>query len=121
VADRHWAGRTERAFAYADLLAAGARLEFGSDAPVSPLDPWLAIASAVSRTDDDRPAWHPEQRLSVPDALVAAARGRRLIRVGDPADLVVVDVDPLKADAETLRTMPVHATMTDGRWTHGPY
>jgi predicted amidohydrolase YtcJ len=121
VADRHWAGRTERAFAYADLLAAGARLEFGSDAPVSPLDPWLAIASAVSRTDDDRPAWHPEQRLSVPDALVAAARGRRLIRVGDPADLVVVDVDPLKADTDTLRTMPVHATMTDGRWTHGPY
>ncbi|MET7972358.1 amidohydrolase [Streptomyces mirabilis] len=121
VADRHWAGRTERAFAYADLLAAGARLEFGSDAPVSPLDPWLAIASAVSRTDDERPPWHPEQRLSVPDALVAAARGRRLIRVGDPADLVVVDVDPLDADTGTLRTMPVHATMTDGRWTHGPY
>ncbi|WP_019071036.1 amidohydrolase [Streptomyces hokutonensis] len=121
VADRHWAGRTERAFAYGDLLAAGARLEFGSDAPVSPLDPWLAIASAVSRTDDERPAWHPEQRLSVPDALVAAARGRRLIRVGDPADLVVVDVDPLDADPDTLREMPVHATMTNGRWTHGPY
>ncbi len=121
VADRHWAGRTERAFAYGDLLAAGARLEFGSDAPVSPLDPWLAIASAVSRTDDERPAWHPEQRLSVPDALVAAARGHRLIRVGDPADLVVVDVDPLDADPDTLRAMPVHATMTNGRWTHGTY
>ncbi|MDV9173777.1 amidohydrolase [Streptomyces sp. W16] len=121
VADRHWAGRTGRAFPYGDLLAAGARLEFGSDAPVSPLDPWLAIASAVSRTDDERPAWHPEQRLSVPDALVAAARGRRLIRVGDPADLVVVDVDPLDVDPDTLRAMPVHATMTNGRWTHGPY
>ncbi|MEU6816708.1 amidohydrolase family protein [Streptomyces sp. NPDC046860] len=121
VADHHWAGRTGRAFAYADLLAAGARLEFGSDAPVSPLDPWLAIASAVTRTDDARPAWHPEQRLSVPDALVAAARGRRGIRVGGTADLVVVDVDPLAADAGTLRAMPVHATMTDGRWTHGPY
>ncbi|MCS0605565.1 amidohydrolase [Streptomyces sp. LP11] len=121
VADRHWAGRTGRAFAYADLLAAGARLEFGSDAPVSPLDPWLAIASAVSRTHDDRPAWHPEQRLSVPDALAASARGRRLVRVGDAADLVVVDVDPLTADAATLRAMPVHATMTAGRWTHGPY
>ncbi|MEU6496828.1 amidohydrolase family protein [Streptomyces sp. NPDC046984] len=121
VADRHWAGRTERAFAYADLLAAGARLEFGSDAPVSPLDPWLAIASAVTRTDDERPAWHPEQRLTVRDALVAAARGRRLVRVGDPADLVVVDVDPLTAAPEVLRGMPVHATMTDGRWTHGPY
>ncbi|MET7656203.1 MULTISPECIES: amidohydrolase [unclassified Streptomyces] len=121
VADRHWAGRTGRAFAYADLLAAGARLEFGSDAPVSPLDPWLAVASAVGRTDDERPAWHPEQRLRVPDALVAAARGRRLIRVGDPADLVVVDVDPAEAGTDTLRAMPVHATMTDGRWTHGPY
>ncbi|MFJ9899216.1 amidohydrolase [Streptomyces sp. NPDC091280] len=121
VADRHWAGRTERAFAYRDLLAAGARLEFGSDAPVSPLDPWLAIASAVSRTHDERPAWHPEQRLSVRDALVAAARGRRRIRVGDPADLVVVDTDPLDADPDTLRGMPVHATMTNGRWTHGPY
>ncbi|MER5585609.1 amidohydrolase family protein [Streptomyces asoensis] len=121
VADRHWAGRTARAFAYADLLAAGARLEFGSDAPVSPLDPWLAVASAVGRTDDGRPAWHPEQCLTVPDALVAAARGRRLVRVGDPADLVLVDVDPARADTDTLRTMPVHATMTDGRWTHGPY
>ncbi|MGY4924729.1 amidohydrolase [Streptomyces sp. 900105755] len=121
VADRYWAGRTSRAFAYAGLLAAGARLEFGSDAPVSPLDPWLAVASAVTRTDDDRPAWHPEQRLPVPDALAAAARGRRLIRVGDPADLVVVDVDPLTAAPDTLRAMPVHATMTAGRWTHGPY
>ncbi|MEU8574239.1 amidohydrolase [Streptomyces asoensis] len=121
VADRHWAGRTARAFAYADLLAAGARLEFGSDAPVSPLDPWLAVASAVGRTDDGRPAWHPEQCLTVPDALVAAARGRRLVRVGDPADLVLVDVDPVRAGTDTLRTMPVHATMTDGRWTHGPY
>ncbi|MEU6198926.1 amidohydrolase [Streptomyces sp. NPDC047061] len=121
VADRYWAGRTGRAFAYADLLAAGARLEFGSDAPVSPLDPWLAIASAVARTDDGRPAWHPEQRLPVRDALAAAARGRRLIRVGDPADLVVVDADPSAADPDTLRAMPVHATMTAGRWTHGPY
>ncbi|MFK0158006.1 amidohydrolase [Streptomyces sp. NPDC090493] len=121
VADRYWAGRTSRAFAYADLLAAGARLEFGSDAPVSPLDPWLAVASAVTRTDDGRPAWHPEQRLPVREALAAAARGRRLIRVGDPADLVVVDVDPLTAGPDTLRALPVHATMTAGRWTHGPY
>ncbi|MFI1396040.1 amidohydrolase [Streptomyces sp. NPDC020681] len=118
VADRHWPGRTGRAFAYADLLASGARLELGSDAPVSPLDPWVGIASAVSRTDDDRPAWHPEQELPLHAALTAAARGRRLIRVGDTADLVIVDTDPLTADAPTLREMPVHATMLAGRWTY---
>ncbi|NGO10580.1 amidohydrolase [Streptomyces sp. HC44] len=121
VADRYWAGRTERAFPYADLLAAGARLELGSDAPVAPLDPWMSIASAVSRTSDDRPSWHPEQELPVREALTAAARGRHLIRVGDDADLAIVDTDPLEADAHTLRDMPVHATMLAGTWTHGPY
>lgn len=120
IADRHWAGRTHRAFAYADLLAAGARLELGSDAPVAPLDPWLTIASAVTRTRDDRPSWHPEQRLPLVEALAGACRGRRLIRVGDRADLVVVDTDPLTADPHTLRRMPVHATMVAGAWTHVP-
>ncbi|WP_372487920.1 amidohydrolase family protein [Streptomyces guryensis] len=121
VADRHWTGRTGRAFAYGDLLASGARLEFGSDAPVSPLDPWLGIAAAVHRTDDGRPAWHPEQRVPVAAALAASARGRAQLRAGDAADLVVVDVDPSEADTRTLQEMPVHATMLGGRWTHGPH
>ncbi|MBQ0826428.1 amidohydrolase [Streptomyces tagetis] len=120
IADRHWAGRTHRAYAFADLLAAGAELELGSDAPVAPLDPWLTIASAVTRTGDGRPPWHPEQRIPVRAALTASCRGRRLVRVGDPADLVVTDADPLTADPDTLRAMPVHATMVAGTWTHPP-
>ncbi|MFF7332222.1 amidohydrolase family protein [Streptomyces sp. NPDC008150] len=119
VADRHWAGRTGRAFPYRDLLDAGARLEFGSDAPVAPLDPWRAIAAAVHRSADDRPSWHPEQEIPVRDALTAACGGRRLVRVGDRADLAVVDTDPLTADAAALRAMPVHATLLAGRWTYG--
>ncbi|AXK35014.1 amidohydrolase [Streptomyces armeniacus] len=118
VADRHWHGRTHRAFAYGDLLAAGARLEFGSDAPVAALDPWVTLANAVSRTDDGRPAWHPEQRLPVADALAASARGRRTVSTGDRADLVVVDADPLTADDATLRRMPVYGTLVAGVWTH---
>ncbi|MFJ9029438.1 amidohydrolase [Streptomyces sp. NPDC102274] len=118
VADRYWHGRTHRAFPFADLLAAGAALELGSDAPVAPLDPWRSIANAVARTDDARPAWHPEQRLSVAQALAASARGRRSVRVGDRADLVVVDVDPLTADLAVLRDMPVYGAMLAGAWTH---
>jgi predicted amidohydrolase YtcJ len=120
VADRHWAGRTHRAYAFADLLAAGAVLALGSDAPVATLDPWLTMASAVTRTGDERPPWHPEQRIPVADALAGSSRGQRLIRVGDRADLVVTDADPLTADARTLREMPVHATLLAGAWTHGP-
>ncbi|MEU8640188.1 amidohydrolase family protein [Amycolatopsis sp. NPDC048633] len=118
VADRHWYGRTSRAFPYRSLLDSGARLEFGSDAPVAPLDPWDGIASAVSRTDDDRPAWHPEQALSFPDALAASSGGRRGVSVGDVADLMVTAADPSALSAPDLRTLPVTATVLGGHVTH---
>ncbi|WP_026360615.1 amidohydrolase [Amycolatopsis nigrescens] len=118
VADRYWAGRTEQAFPYAALLDAGVRLEFGSDAPVAPLDPWDGIASAITRTDDDRPPWHPEQALSLPDALRAAARGRDQIRVGDAADLLITAVDPADLAPADLRQIPVTATFLAGHPTH---
>lgn len=121
VAERYWPGRTAHAFAFADLAATGARLEFGSDAPVAPLDPWLGVAAAVSRTGDDgRPPWHPEQELPLDVALAATARGRSRIRVGDPADLVVVDDDPAELTPKELASASVFGTLVAGRWTHRP-
>ena len=117
VAETHWKGRTGRAYPYRSLLEAGATLEFGSDAPVAPLDPWDGIASAVFRTDDDRPAWHPEQALSVAEALAASSRGRRLA-VGAVADLVIVAEDPGKVSAASLRDIPVLGTLLGGEWTY---
>jgi predicted amidohydrolase YtcJ len=118
VADRHWSGRTDRAFAYGSLHAAGARLELGSDAPVSPLDPRMAIADAVFRTDDDRPAWHPEQSIPLDVAFAAAAAGRATVTVGDPADLAVIGGDPRDFDRDALRTMPILTTTVGGAVTH---
>lgn len=122
VADRLWAGRTERAFAYGSLHAAGARLALGSDAPVAPLDPWVALAAAVHRTADDRDRWHPEQEIDravalgasfgvVPGSVAAVTEGAR-------ADLVLTDADPTACDPATLREMPVAGTLVGGRWTH---
>lgn len=118
VADRHWAGRTGRAFAFASLAAAGVRLALGSDAPVAPLDPWVAVSAAVERTRDGREPWHPEQRLDLLTALGASTDGQPLtLAVGAPADLCVVDADPL-AGAAPLRDLPVSGTLLAGRWTH---
>lgn len=117
VADRHWPGRTDRAFPYGDLLRHGATLRFGSDAPVAPLDPWLTIAAAVHRSGDERPPWHPEQHVPVAAALEASTRGRCIPRPGDDADLVVTDLDPLSASVDALRAMPVSGTLLAGRWT----
>jgi predicted amidohydrolase YtcJ len=137
IADRHWAGRTGRAFPYGALDDAGAALALGSDAPVAPLDPWIAIAAAVSRSRDGRASWHPEQRIGLRTALEASTDRRGLVPVvGDPADLVVLDADPIAvgrevgaggaadgdatadAAAEALRQLPVAATLLAGRWTH---
>lgn len=91
-----WPGHAERAFAFRWLLDAGVPLTLGSDAPVSPLDPWLAVDAAVRRTGDDRPAWHPEQALTRQEALAASVDGRR-VAPGAPGDLVLLDDDPLAA------------------------
>jgi predicted amidohydrolase YtcJ len=117
VADRYWAGRTDRAFPLRSLRDAGATVLLGSDAPVSPLDPWRTIAAAVGRSRDGREPWHPEQAIGAAEAIAASTR--TTIDVGQPADLVVTDRDPLASGADELRDMPVFATVLGGRFTHG--
>lgn len=112
VADLYWAGRTGRAFAFRSLLDAGVRLRFGSDAPVAPLDPWVTMAAAVTRSRDGREPWHPEQAITPLEALAASTHHIA-------GDLVVVERDPMVG--ENLRDMPVFATMVAGEWTHGPW
>ncbi|MPY86100.1 MAG: amidohydrolase family protein, partial [Actinophytocola sp.] len=43
--------RSLASYAWADLAAAGARVAFGSDAPVETLDPIAGIRAATTRTD----------------------------------------------------------------------
>ena len=122
--DRDLAGtlwQHQRAISHpiASLLAAGIALRFGSDAPVAPLDPWQTIAAAVHRTGDERAAWHPEERVPVEAALRASShRGDTDIELAGAADLVICGADPLTADREQLRRMPVAATLLGGRVTH---
>ena len=118
LADRYWAGRTDRAFVLDALAASGATLRFGSDAPVAALDPWVAMSAAVSRSRDGREPWHPEQRITPAVAWTASTGGRLAAAAGDVADLVVTEHDPLSADGDALRTMPVAATLVAGRFTH---
>ncbi|WP_425953649.1 amidohydrolase [Xylanimonas sp. McL0601] len=77
----------------ADLASAGIPLAFGSDAPVTPLDPWEAVRAAVAHGDES-------QRLSGRAAFRAHTRGGwRLagldgtgageLTVGAPAHLAV--------------------------------
>jgi len=125
VTEACWPDRAGRCFAFRWMLDAGVRMAFGSDAPVSPLDPWLAIAAAVHRSADEREAWHPEQALSPREALAASVDGRGSVRAGMPADLVLLDADPLDPtgtpaeQAARLREMPVAVTFVAGEPVFG--
>jgi predicted amidohydrolase YtcJ len=116
LVDRHWAEQTAIGYPLASLRDAGAQLRFGSDAPVAELDPWHAISAAVSRTDDDRAAWHPEERITVDQALEASVRSS--LRPGEPADIVLCAADPRAATGEGLRSMPIVSTLLAGYVTH---
>jgi predicted amidohydrolase YtcJ len=117
VTDAMWADRAANAFPFGALERAGARLVLGSDAPVADLDPWVAIAAAVGRTDDSRAPWQLDNALTV-DSALAATYAFPAIEEGRHGDVVAVDMDPREASAEVLRTMPVALTMCAGRVTH---
>lgn len=120
--DALWSAQTATPYPLRALRDAGANLLFGSDAPVSPMDPWIQMAAAVFRSDDDRAPWRPEQAVDARTALAASTEGGAadpaVILPGHVADLAVVAHDPLQAGRDDLREMPVHATLLAGRLTH---
>ena len=129
LADRLWGDKTERAYPYRSLRDAGACLVNGSDAPIEELDPLQGIVAGVLRTMDERDPWHPEQAVTVEDALRATTvnpawlagdeRRRGRLVPGMLADLVVLDRDPVACPAEELPDVQVVATMLGGRWIFG--
>lgn len=123
VTERCWPDRADRCFAFRAMLDAGVTLVLGSDAPVAPLDPWLALAAAVHRSDDDRAPWHPEQAIGAAEALAASTDRQGTISPGSRGDVVILDDDPLGGTGSTadvaahLRRIRVAATFVGGRPT----
>jgi predicted amidohydrolase YtcJ len=130
LADRLWGATTSLPYAYRSLLDSGAVLVNGSDAPIEELDPLEGLRAGILRTLDVREAWHPEQSVTVEEALVASTGApawltrdehrRGKLVPGFFADLVVLDRDPLTCEPEELTDLRVVATMLGGTWTHNP-
>lgn len=122
LTDSIWAPQTAQPYPLRSLAETGANLLFGSDAPVSPLDPWAAMAAAVYRTRDGREPWQAHQSVPAAVALGASTHGGSAnparLEPGAPADLAVCAHDPLSATHDELRGMAVAATLLQGRLTH---
>jgi hypothetical protein len=120
--------RIRTTYAFRSLLDADARVAFGSDWSVAPMDPLLGIHAAVTRRtiDGANPGgWVPQERITVEEALRAYtsegayavfAEGRRgTIRPGYDADLVVLDRDLTRVAPEALDQARVRRTIVGGR------
>jgi predicted amidohydrolase YtcJ len=126
-----WRGRQERAYAWRSLVATGAHLAAGSDAPVEAVNPWLGIFAAVHRRlpSDARGDWRPDQALTAVEALSAYTLGpaRAIgaadeghLRAGARADLAVLScsLETLLAADERLADVRSILTLVDGVETH---
>lgn len=102
-ASRLGAMRAGSLMPFADLAQAGVPLAFGSDTPVTPVDPWQGVRAATRHED-------PDQRISAGAAFRAHTRGGwRLagldhtgagqLRVGAPAHLAVWRAERLGVQA----------------------
>ncbi len=121
VAERLWPGRGGRCFPLRWMLDEGVDVVLGSDAPVSPLDPWQAVAAAVHRGIDGDDAWHPEQSITAREALTSSTDGWGTVAPGHPGDLLLLSADPLAGDSDAdhaahLRTMAEQVLTT---WVAG--
>ncbi len=124
--------RAAHTYTFRALLDAGARLAFGSDAPVADPSPWLGLHAAVVRQRPERagmPPWYGAQRITLDEALHAytlapaeAAGWQRTIgslRIGARADLILLDRDLFALSSEAvaagaLAQAQVRLTLFDG-------
>ncbi|MDE2563561.1 MAG: amidohydrolase family protein [Sphingomonadales bacterium] len=119
--------RLKGAYAWHSMLAAGAHLAFGSDAPVEWPDPWAGIAAAISRQGPDGEpfgGWQPQEIVTREQALAAYTTGAAWagfaegkfgrLAPGYRADFIFVDTDPMLATPGEIRKTKVLETWIGG-------
>jgi len=115
----------EGAYVWRSLLASGAVISNGTDAPVEDIDPIPSFYATVTRKMKDGRAFYPEQRLSREEALrtytlsgaYAAFQENLLgsLKAGKLADITVLSKDILTVPEEEILAAEVLLTIVGGR------
>jgi hypothetical protein len=115
--------RWQYAFAWKALREAGARLVFGTDWPVSAIDPLWSLQSAITRgrwndaMPDNRQSLHQSLHSYTADGAYAGfMEGKTgVLKEGMLADICVLPVDLAKTDPATYKGITPRMTVCDGR------
>ncbi|MFO7697452.1 MAG: amidohydrolase [Anaerolineae bacterium] len=128
MATRRWGSRCGYAYPWRSLSDYGARLAFGTDAPVEQLNPLAGLYAAMTRRRPGQrinDAWYPEQCLTLSQALIAytwgsayAAGGERergSLSRGKWGDVTVLSGALYDDDPEALLSLQVDYTIVGGQ------
>jgi len=132
--DMRWAGlrigpdRSKGAYAWASLQKSGARLAFGTDYPVEPLNPMRGLYACVTRElpDGGPPGgWQPQEKISLDDCIRAYTSGSAYaqfeegkkgeLKAGEYADFIVLSDDLTKIPPQQYTKTTVLLTVVGGR------
>lgn len=120
--------RCRGAYAWKRLLDTGARLAFGTDWSVEPIDPLEGLYAAVTRKDragESGEGWFPDQKLAMEKAIELYTTGsayaeftenrKGRIKKGMLADMVIFDRDLLSIPPEDIMKTRVVYTIVGGK------
>jgi predicted amidohydrolase YtcJ len=120
--------RIKGAYAWNTLLKSGAKLAFGTDYPVEPINPFRGLYACVTRElPEGGPAggWQPQEKISIEDCIRAYTTGSAFaefedgkkgeLKVGEYADFLILSQDLTKTAPKDLLKTEVLQTVVGGR------
>jgi predicted amidohydrolase YtcJ len=126
TADLFLGARGAHMYNFRSLFASGARVAFGSDAPVADPNPFLGFHAALTRQRPermDRAPWYGDERITLAQTIFAytlgaaqAAGWDKLIGTLNPgkmADLIVLDRDIFALEAQGIKGREIADTQVD--------
>jgi hypothetical protein len=136
--DMRWADarigaeRAKGAYAWNSLKKAGAKLAFGTDYPVEPINPLRGIYACVTRElPEGGPAggWEPQEKLPLDECIQAYTTGsayaefedgkKGQLVVGQAADFIVLSDDLTKVEPKQYLKLKVVRTVVGGKTVFG--
>ncbi|HUX97125.1 MAG TPA: amidohydrolase [Bacteroidales bacterium] len=120
--------RSKGAYAWKSLADAGARIAFGTDYQVEPLNPMEGLYASVTRKDrmgEEGDGWYPEQKISMADAIKYYTTGasyaqfmedrKGKIKAGYLADIVITDKDLFNILENEIMQTKIDYTIVGGK------
>jgi predicted amidohydrolase YtcJ len=133
MAEKYWGKRCANSYAWHSIFQSGAKMVFGSDAPVESPNPFLGLHAAILRTKlgkciAESQTWIPEQCLDLRTAIDVFTAAPSLIgdfgnmsgkiKPGFFADFIILSKDFFSKPISCIQNSTPLATMSGGKWVY---